>query len=135
MDIIRNIEGEVLKMSDLDELNELLWDAEKIGAYANSSCEECSGILAVTNRRIFFASKGDISMKVTNNIYVNKIKSVGYGKGVFSGWIEIGIRRKRKHLRFYNIDNDSVIEIFEYIKRRVEQISKWSEYEESEIDD
>jgi hypothetical protein len=121
-------------MSDIDELNEFLWDAEEIGAYVNSSCKEFSGILVATNRRIFFLSKGESSMKITNLIYINKIKSVEYGIGPYSGWIEIGIKKTRKHLRFDNIDNNSVIEISEYIKNRVENFDKWSDYVKSEID-
>lgn len=111
-------------MSDIEELNEFLWDAEEIGAYVNSSCGDDSGILVATNRRVFFLSKGFSYMKITNLIYVNKIKSIDYGQGLYAGWIEIGIKRKRKCLRFDNIDNDSVIEIFEYIKGRVGQINR-----------
>lgn len=121
-------------MSDIDELKKLLWDAEEIGAYVNSSCKELSGILVATNRRVFFASKGDVSMKVTNLIYVNKIKSIEYGKGPFSGWIEIGMKRTRKRLRFDNIDNDSIVQISEYIRSSVGQIGKWRDYVKSEID-
>jgi hypothetical protein len=104
-------------MSGIDKLNELLWDAEEIGAYANSICEERNGILVATNRRVFFLSEEDLSMKITKNIYVNKIKSVDYGIGILSSWIEIGIGRKRKCLRFDNIDNESVMKIYEYIKK------------------
>jgi hypothetical protein len=121
-------------MSDIDELNELLWDAEEIGTYVNSSCKEFSGILVVTNRRVFFVSKGESSMKITNLIYINKIKSVAYGKGTYSGWIEIGIKKTRKRLRFDNIDNDSVIKISENIKSRIEDFDKWSDYVKSEVD-
>ena len=112
-------------MSDIDELNKLLWDAEEIGIYVNSSCGEDDGILVVTNRRIFFALKGDLSIKVTNNIYVDKIRGVNCGKDTYSGWIEIGIKRKRKCLRFHNVDNSSVIEVSDYIKGMV---GKWREY-------
>lgn len=111
-------------MSDIEELNELLWDAEEIGVYTNSSCGEDSGILVATNRRVFFLSKEFSNyMKITNLIYINKIKGLDYGKGPYSGWIEIGIKRRRKNLRFNNIDNDSVIEIFDYIKGRIGQIN------------
>lgn len=121
-------------MSDIDELNKLLWDAEEIGVYVNSSCKELSGILVATNRRVFFVTKEDVSAKVTNLIYINKIKNIEYGKGPFSGWVEIGIKRTRKRLRFDNIDNDSVIQISEYIRSRVEQFGKWKDYVKSEID-
>lgn len=108
-------------MSDIDELNELLWDAEEIGACVNSSYKELSGMLVATNRRVFFAYKGDISMKITNNIFINKIKSIDCGKGPFSGWIDICIKRTKRHLRFDNIDNNSVDAISEQIKNRIAQ--------------
>jgi hypothetical protein len=108
-------------MSDIDELNKLLWDAEEIGIRVNSSYKGLSGILVATNRRIFFAYKGDVSMKISNNVFVNKIKSVNYSIGPLYGWIEIYIKRTKKHLRFDNVDNNSVVTIYDYIKNRVEQ--------------
>lgn len=102
-------------MSDIDELNELLWDAEEVGAYAYSSCGGVTGILVVTNRRIFFLSKEFSPMKITKSLFINKIKSIDCGKETFFGWIEIGIKKTRKSLRFDNMDNESVIEIYNYI--------------------
>lgn len=111
-------------MIEDDELQNILRDKENFESSIESSFDGDKGILISTNVRLIFVSKGWLSgIKVNKDIYYNKIKEINYGKGIFSGWIEIQIS-KSQLLRFDNVDNAAIIDFAENLKRKIIKIDK-----------
>ena len=107
----------LLGRKEIKELPSILWDDEQVEHLVQGYYNQSNGLLVATNKRLIFVDKGWLVGLRVEDFPYNKISSMQYKTGFFTG--EITVYTSGNKAEIQNVEKEQVRDFCESVRARI----------------